>query len=93
MRTLGHFTKTYIAPPILREGELLPKDVVPFGKYGAGRWTGHPIGAVIALGVIVMALIGVPESRYFLAAAVPLGALFGFILWRVHQVEPTALRR
>lgn len=91
MRTLGRFTDAYIAPPTPREGELQPKDVIPFGKYGAGRWTGHPIGAFIAIGIVVIALIGIPESRYFLAAAVPLGALFGFILWRMHQVEPTAL--
>jgi hypothetical protein len=91
MRTLGRFTNAYIAPPTPREGELHPKDVIPFGKYGAGRWTGHPIGAFISLGIVVVALIGVPESRYFLAAAAPLGALFGLILWRMHQVEPTAL--
>lgn len=91
MRTLGQFTNAYIAPPTPREGELHVKDVVPFGKYGAGRWTGHPIGAFIVLGIIVVALVGIPESRYFLAAAVPLGTLFGFVLWRIHQVEPTAL--
>lgn len=92
MRTLGQFTNAYIAPPTPREGELQIKDVVPFGKYGAGRWTGHPIGAFIVLGIIVIALVGIPESRYFLAAAVPLGAMLGFILWRIHQVEPLALR-
>ena len=93
MRTHGHFTGAFIAPPAHSADELHPKDVVPFGPYGAGRWTGHPIGFVIALGIVVMALIGVPESRYFLAAAIPLGALFGFILWRIHQFEPAALRR
>ncbi len=93
MRTLGHFTSAYIAPPTPREGEVQIKDLVPFGKYGAGRWTGHPIGAFISLGIVVIALVGVPESRYFLAAAVPLGATFGFILWRAHQPEPLGLRR
>jgi hypothetical protein len=47
----------------------------------------------MVLGIVLMALIGVPESRYFLAAAIPLGAVFGFILWRIHQFEPTTLRR
>jgi hypothetical protein len=93
MRTSGQFTNAFISPPAHGADELHPKDVVPFGKYGAGQWTGHPIGFVIALGIVVMALIGIPESRYFLAAAIPLGALFGFILWRIHQFEPTALRR
>lgn len=93
MRTLGHYTNAFIAPPAPSADELHPKDVVPFGKYGAGRWTGHPIGFVIALGVILIALVGVPESRYFLAGALPLGALLGFILWKSHQVQPTALGR
>jgi hypothetical protein len=92
MRTLGQFTNAFIAPPTPQSDEWLPKDVVPFGKYGAGGWTGHPIGLVIALGIIVMALIGVPESRYFLAAALPLGAIFGFVLWKLHQTQPTALQ-
>lgn len=91
MRTLGHYTNAYIAPPTPREGELQVKDVVPFGKYGAGRWTGHPVGAFISLGIIVIALMGIPVSRYFLAAAIPLGGVLGFILWRIHQIEPTAL--
>jgi len=93
MRTLGHYTNAFIAPPTPGADELHPKDVVPFGKYGAGRWTGHPIGLVMVLGIVLIALIGVPESRYFLAGAIPLGALFGLILWRTHQVEPLALRR
>jgi len=93
MRTLGQFTNAFIAPPTPQADELHPKEVIPFGKYGAGRWTGHPIGFGIALGIVLIALIGVPESRYFLAAALPLGALFGLILWRIHQFVPTALRR
>ncbi|HXJ47375.1 MAG TPA: hypothetical protein VNK47_11920 [Candidatus Dormibacteraeota bacterium] len=93
MRDLGHFTNAYIAPPAPREGELHPKDVVPFGKYGAGRLTGHPIGLFISLGIVLVALIGVPESRIFLAAALPLGGLFGFVLWRLHQWKPGPLRR
>ncbi|GAC1637061.1 MAG: hypothetical protein NVS9B14_16660 [Candidatus Acidiferrum sp.] len=93
MRTLGHFTRAFIAPPAPGNDELHPKDVVPFGKYGAGRWTGHPVGLFIALGIVLMALIGVPESRPFLAAALPLGGLLGLFLWKLHQREPTALRR
>lgn len=93
MRTLGHFTNAFIAPPPPGADELQPKDVVPFGKYGAGSWTGHPIGLVMVLGIVLMSLIGVPESRYFLAAALPFGALFGFILWKLHQTQPIRLRR
>ena len=70
-----------------------PKDVIPFGKYGGGRFTGHPVGLVIALGIVLIALIGLPESRIFLAAALPLGGLFGFVLWKLHQWKPSPLRR
>ena len=93
MRTLGQFTNAFIAPPPPGVDELRPKDLVPFGKYGGGRWTGHPIGLMISLGIVLIALIGVPESRYFLGAALPLGALFGFILWKLHQTQPIGLRR
>ena len=93
MRTLGQYTNTFIAPPARGKDELHPKDVVPFGKYGAGRFTGHPIGLVIALGIVLIALIGLPESRIFLAAALPLGGLFGLVLWKLHQWKPSPLRR
>ena len=92
MRTLGHFTNAYIAPPTPLADELHPKDVVPFGKYGAGRWTGHPVGAFIVGGIVLISLIGVPMSRYLLAGALPLGALLGLVLWRIHQKEPKTLR-
>jgi len=93
MRTLGRYTNAFIAPPTPSADELHPKDVVPFGKYGAGRFTGHPVGFFIALGIIVMALIGIPESRLFLAAALPLGAIFGLVLWKLHEWKPSSLRR
>jgi len=93
MRTLDHFTNAFIAPPAPRADELDAKDVVPFGKYGGGRWTGHPIGLVIALGIIVIGLVGVPEARYFLAGALPLGTLLGLLLWNLHQRQPGTPRR
>jgi len=93
MRTLGQFTNSFIAPPAPGADELHPKDVVPFGKYGAGRWTGHPVGAFVVGGIVLIALIGVPESRYLLAGALPLGALLGYVLWKMHEWEPYALRR
>ncbi len=93
MRTLGQFTNAFIAPPAPGADELQPKDVVPFGKYGGGRWTGHPIGLLMAFGIVLIALIGVPESRIFLAAALPIGALLGIGLWKLHQRQPIALNR
>jgi predicted lipid-binding transport protein (Tim44 family) len=62
-----------------------PAEVVPFGRYGGGLLTGHPIGLVIVLGVILMGLIGIPEARLFFAASMVLGALFGLFLWLRHR--------
>ena len=62
-----------------------PAKVVPFGPYGAGQWTGHPIGLVIVVGLLFMGFVGLPEARWFLALTVPLGCLCGFSLWLYHR--------
>jgi len=62
-----------------------PTKVVPFGNYGGGLWTGHPIGLVIVIGLLFMGLVGLPEARRFLALAVPAGASCGFFMWLGHR--------
>ena len=62
-----------------------PVHLVPFGPKGAGQWTGHPVGLIIAIGFILMALVGVPESRVFFAASLLLGAVLGCALWLWHR--------
>ena len=62
-----------------------PTKVVPFGNYGGGLWTGHPIGLVIVIGLLFMGFVGLPEARWFLALAVPAGAICGFFLWLRHR--------
>jgi|GEM_PF-6512236 hypothetical protein len=37
-----------------------------------------------------MALIGLPVACYFLLYALPLGALLGFALWKLHNSDPYA---
>lgn len=59
-----------------------PLEVVPFGRFGAGVWTGHPIGLVIVAGLVVIGLIGIPAWRWFFGAAVIVGSLVGYWLWR-----------
>ena len=59
--------------------------VVPFGRYGAGEWTGHPIGLVIVLGFLLMGLVGIPQFRWFFAGALVLGGLWGLVLWLYHR--------
>jgi hypothetical protein len=62
-----------------------PAKLVPFGYYGAGLWTGHPIGLVIVIGLLAMGIVGLPEARWFLALAAPAGAICGFFLWLLHR--------
>jgi len=62
-----------------------PTNVVPSGPYGAGQWTGHPIGLVIVVGLLFMGFVGLPEARWFLALTVPLGCICGFFLWLYHR--------
>lgn len=59
--------------------------IVPFGPVGGGQWTGHIIGLFIAVGFILMALVGVPESRSFFALSLTLGTVLGFVLWLWHR--------
>lgn len=59
-----------------------PAQVVPFGSFGAGIWTGHPIGLFIAAGLVLIGLIGIPEWRWFFGATVICGGLYGYFLWR-----------
>jgi hypothetical protein len=62
-----------------------PTEVVPFGRYGGGLLTGHPIGLVIVIGLVVMGLIGLPEWRLFFLGSLVLGGLFGLLLWLRHR--------
>jgi len=47
-------------------------------------WTGHPIGLVICIGLIVIGLVGIPEWRWFFGASVLLGSFLAFSFRRLH---------
>jgi len=68
-----------------REWTSVSPQLAPFGPLGGGQWTGHPIGLVIVLGFIAMALAGIPESRGFFALSLVLGGVLGCILWLRHR--------
>lgn len=62
------------------------QEIVPYGKLGAGVWTGHPAGLIIVIGMLIVGLVGIPEWRYFFGATVLLGSLVGYLLLRHHQL-------
>lgn len=59
--------------------------VVPFGPRGGGQWTGHAIGLFIVFGFVLMALVGVPESRLFFVTSLGLSAVLGCGLYLWHR--------
>jgi len=62
-----------------------PKHLVPFGPYGAGQWTAHPIGLVIVIGMLLMGLVSRTPVSFLLLASLLGGAIFGFLLWLRHR--------
>jgi hypothetical protein len=78
-----HLTKT--AQDRESNAEPAPATIVPFDRYGAGNLTGHPVGLVIVVGLVLMGFFGLPEYRVFFVAAIALGAVWGGILWRLHR--------
>lgn len=62
-----------------------PLEVVPYGKFGAGVWTGHRIEFVVVVGMLIVALVAIPAWRWFFGATVVVDTLVGYLLWRHHS--------
>jgi hypothetical protein len=76
---------SYTAQSLIRHGdsgqrELDSDDVRPYGRFGVGTFTAHPVGLLVVIAVIVIAMVGLPPARLFLAAFI-VGGIFGFFLW------------
>jgi len=61
-----------------------PVDVKPFGTYGAGIFTSHPVGLVVA-GAIVFTAWRIPAAQTFSLLSLPVGILVGVALWMRHR--------
>ncbi len=73
----------WVVPPT--NDDRQPMEVVPYGKFGAGVWTGHPAGLIVVIGILIVGLVGIPEWRYFFGATVLVGAAVGYLLLRHHH--------
>jgi hypothetical protein len=62
-----------------------PKHVVPFGPYGGGQWTAHPIGLFIVLGLVLMGLVSRTPVSELIFFSLLGGAVVGFFLWLYHR--------
>lgn len=82
--TFRHHPYGQIVPPTNDDRHV--QEIVPYGKYGAGLWTGHPIGLIIVIGMLIVGLVGIPEWRYFFGASVVLGSAVGYLLLRHHHL-------
>jgi hypothetical protein len=47
--------------------------------------TGSPAGAIVAIALVVMGFVGIPEARPLLLASGLCGSLLGLILYRKHR--------
>ena len=57
----------------------------PFGRFGVGTITGHPVGLLVVAAVILLSIVALPEARLFLVASLPIGGIFGLFLWLRHR--------
>jgi hypothetical protein len=64
-----------------RRDEFGPGEVQPFGTKGVGALTGHPVGLVVIVGIIVITVAYVPAARWFFGGALLLGCIIGLLLW------------
>jgi hypothetical protein len=62
-----------------------PKHLVPFGPYGAGQWTAHPIGLVIVIGLVLMGLVSRTPVSDLIFFSLLGGAVVGMLLWLYHR--------
>ena len=62
-----------------------PTEVIPFGRYGVGLLTGHPVGLIVVFGLLLLGLEALPEARWFFGGAFLLGGICGFFLWLRHR--------
>jgi hypothetical protein len=56
-----------------------------FGRYGGVSVPGTRAGAIVSIGLVVLAWLAIPLARPFILGTVGLGALVGLLLWWRHN--------
>jgi hypothetical protein len=79
----GHVDASNLRPKHVWTPE--PKHLVPFGPYGAGQWTAHPIGLFIVIGLVLMGLVSRTPVSALMFLSLLGGALVGMFLWLYHR--------
>jgi hypothetical protein len=79
----GHVDASNLRPKDVWTPE--PKHLVPFGPYGAGQWTAHPIGLFIVIGLVLMGLVSRTPVSALMFLSLLGGALVGMFLWLYHR--------
>ena len=72
--------------------EPVAANLVPFGPYGAGQMTGHPIGLVIVIGILLLGLLSRTPVAFLLLASFLPGGICGLLLWLRHRKANEDLR-
>lgn len=55
------------------------------GRYGGLSVPGTRAGAIVSIGLVVLAWLAIPVARPFILGTVGLGGLLGLLLWRRHN--------
>lgn len=81
MKPAHHPSQSYMRYRDSAEPQLDANNVRPYGRFGAGTFTAHPVGLVIALGLIILVLVSIPGAPVFVAGSIGVGAVIGLLLW------------
>ncbi|HXN52118.1 MAG TPA: hypothetical protein VN943_09280 [Candidatus Acidoferrum sp.] len=54
------------------------------GKFGGLTVPGTPVGAIVSIGLVILAWLAIPIARPFILGTVGLGLVVGLVLWRKH---------
>jgi hypothetical protein len=54
-------------------------------SFGTISVPGTRAGAIVSIGLVIVAWLAIPVARPFILGTLGLGSLVGFILWRKHN--------